>query len=61
MSEYVDALYREAAGYVRREKWAELAAVNRELTAQGAEPVKQPRQAADTPAPRKPRAKRRDG
>jgi hypothetical protein len=61
VSEYVDALYREAAGYVRREKWAELAAVNRELAAQGAQPVKQPKPVAEPPTPRKPRAKRKDG
>jgi hypothetical protein len=36
MSQYVEALYREANGYIARGQWQKLAAVNAELAAQHA-------------------------
>lgn len=39
---YVAALHREAAGYIKRQNWKGLDAVNAELSAQGEKPIAKP-------------------
>lgn len=44
-NEYVEALHREAAGYIARSNWDGLDAVNAELAAQGEKAISRPKAA----------------
>lgn len=50
-SEYVAALHREGAGYIEREHWQGLDAVNAELVAQGEKPIPKPASKGDAAKP----------
>lgn len=52
-SDYVAALHREAAGYIKRQNWKGLDAVNAELVKAGEKPIAKPSAAKGESKPAK--------